>query len=1273
LELLCKRCGTVIEISGAVHDPQRRVVCPGCKTQYRLRPKKPSATSSAPFDATRSPTTPVAAAPSQGVATQTPTRHLSGSEAAVAGATASTVFAPGSLIAERYRVLRFLARGGMGEVYEVEDLELLDRLALKTILPRGLEAAGMVDRFKREIHLARKVTHPNVCRIFEFGQHRPAAGGEPVVFLTMELLHGETLAQQLRRRGAMRTDEARPLLTQMAAALEAAHRAGVVHRDLKSENVFLVPDGAGTRLVVTDFGIARGGGGNDRFAAQVTGGGSIGTPAYMAPEQVEGKTATPAADVYAFGVVAYEMLTGHLPFEAQDPITAAVKRLSEPPPPPRTYVPGLAAPWEAMILRSMARQPEDRYPSAAAAIADLDAVPAPETTHSTLPVAGTSAPAPAASGHTTPAGTGMERPASPTAGSRAGTAITGGTARSGPRPPTAPRPALTHAGSGDRQRKRRLGGLLVTVILLSAALWSFNAWRRADDGSRRLVTPRRSVAVLGFRNVSERDEDAWLATGLAEMLSTELAESASLRVVPGATVARMRKELAIAPSESLEPAVLASVRALLGCDFLASGSYITLPGPDGGNIRIELALRDAASGTVLDSANFNGPRSALFDLITDAGTDIRQRLGAEQPDEKRVNTLPTDPKAAQLYAQALERLRSSEPLVARDLLREAVRHEPDNALLHAALSSAWEALGYQQEARASAARSFQLAGKLDREDRLLVEGRYRETLGAWSAAVEAYRALWDYRPDNLEYGLRLAAAESADFRPQDALVTVAEMRRLPPPLDADPRIDLAQSAAYGTQSAFGEQLVAATAAAQKARRLGASLLLARAEIVRSSALRNLGRQPEAIQAAENALAGYRERNNPAGIAEALVNLANAQYESGDLEQAQALFTEARDHYREIGDRGGDAATLSSLALVLRRRGEHSRARALYREAAGIFREIGNRPAIANNLNNFATLLASEEKLEQARKMFEESRAIWVEIENKSGEGYALANISGVLRREGALGQSLRTARQALELRRAIGHPLGEVSSLAGIAAIELDRGELESAASDLEQASALAERLEARAVLARIRFSQGEIARLRGDLERAQTLHRQALETRRALGDTGAGTDSQIALARLRLDAGQPAAAALEARLAAEACRRQSRPGQAARAGSVLASALLADRHLVAARKVVERILPVAKPSELAKAHFEVRLVAARVRAASGDPAGARTMLDKIGAEVESAGYGALALAVRLEVAEVETRWGNAQRGHQLATEVARDAQAGGFELYHRRAAALTE
>ena len=182
----------------------------------------------------------------------------------------------GQLVAGRYQIIRFIAAGGMGEVYEVDDIVLSIRVALKTIRPERTDEPEAIDRLRRELTLARQVTHPNVSRVYDVGLH--VEGLEEIPFFTLELLTGETLASRLARDGRLSLDAAKPILEQISAGLDAAHAVGVLHRDLKSHNVFLrATQGGSSQAVLTDFGLARS---NRADNARTTGaGGALGTPA----------------------------------------------------------------------------------------------------------------------------------------------------------------------------------------------------------------------------------------------------------------------------------------------------------------------------------------------------------------------------------------------------------------------------------------------------------------------------------------------------------------------------------------------------------------------------------------------------------------------------------------------------------------------------------------------------------------------------------------------------------------------------------------------------------------------------------------------------------------------------------------------------------------------------------------------------------------------------------------------------------------------------------
>lgn len=292
-------------------------------------------------------------------------------------------FTPDDLIDERYRVVRFLAAGGMGDVYEVFDEDIGMTLALKALQPDLADDDDQRQRFLREIRLASKVTHPNVCRIYGSGIHL-RDDGVPQPYLTMELLAGETLAARLERRGRLEPEETLDITRQLASALDAAHAAGIVHRDFKTGNIMLVPSPPGgsneagspqERVVVTDFGLARATESEDQrqhFITMAEDSELVGTAAFMAPEQVLGEEQTAATDIYALGVVIFSMLCGKMPFAAEGLLPAAVARLQQRPRSLRSLRPEMPRTWDQVTSRCLERRPDDRFSRAADVVAALE-------------------------------------------------------------------------------------------------------------------------------------------------------------------------------------------------------------------------------------------------------------------------------------------------------------------------------------------------------------------------------------------------------------------------------------------------------------------------------------------------------------------------------------------------------------------------------------------------------------------------------------------------------------------------------------------------------------------------------------------------------------------------------------------------------------------------------------------------------------------------------------------------------------------------------------
>jgi eukaryotic-like serine/threonine-protein kinase len=264
-----------------------------------------------------------------------------------------------TVVDDRYRILNRIGSGGMADVYCAEDTQLGRKVALKLLYPRFAEDSEFVERFRREASSAAGLQHPNVVQVFDRGQW------DGTYYIAMEFLDGRNLKQIVRDHGALDPALAVDLVLQILKAARFAHRRGVVHRDIKPHNVIVDDEG---RAKVTDFGIARAG------ASDMTETGSImGTAQYLSPEQAQGHPVDARSDLYSIGIVLYELLTGAPPFDAESPVTIALKQVTEDPVPPSQLNPAVPPALDRVVMRALRKQPGERYQDAGAFIAALEA------------------------------------------------------------------------------------------------------------------------------------------------------------------------------------------------------------------------------------------------------------------------------------------------------------------------------------------------------------------------------------------------------------------------------------------------------------------------------------------------------------------------------------------------------------------------------------------------------------------------------------------------------------------------------------------------------------------------------------------------------------------------------------------------------------------------------------------------------------------------------------------------------------------------------------
>jgi beta-lactam-binding protein with PASTA domain/tRNA A-37 threonylcarbamoyl transferase component Bud32 len=357
----------------------------------------------------------------------------------------------------RYRILRKLGAGGMANVYLAEDEDLGRRVAIKILNDRYADDESFTERFRREAKSAASLSHPNIVSIYDRGESEGRA------YIAMEVVEGESLKELITTTGSLPLAQAIDYAKQILSAVRFAHRHGIIHRDIKPHNILL--DGEG-RLKVTDFGIARAG------PSQMTEVGSImGTAQYLSPEQARGAPVTAASDLYSVGVVLYEMLTSKTPFTGETPIEIAMKHLNETPHPPSELRPEIPPELDQIVLRSLAKDPHERYETADEFSADLDRLEAglpvaPETSAAATAVL-TGAPATAATQILAPdAGTRVLPPQGPPTSQR--------------RPPGYP-PDYGYRGPPPRKRRRWVPWLIALLLLAAAALAGWYVYSRVQD------------------------------------------------------------------------------------------------------------------------------------------------------------------------------------------------------------------------------------------------------------------------------------------------------------------------------------------------------------------------------------------------------------------------------------------------------------------------------------------------------------------------------------------------------------------------------------------------------------------------------------------------------------------------------------------------------------------------------------------------------------------------------------------------------------------------
>ena len=748
------------------------------------------------------------------------------------------------------------------------------------------------------------------------------------------------------------------------------------------------------------------------------------------------------------------------------------------------------------------------------------------------------------------------------------------------------------------------------------------------------VQMRRSVAVLGFQNLSRRPDDAWLGTALSEMLSTELAGGEKLRLVSGEDVANLRVSAPWPAADTLDRVTSARIGDALNSDVLVLGSYMLIGSGDDGQLRLDVRMQDGRTGEILSEVGEAGESKEMFRLVSQIGTQLRNRLGVgplQGTDEAGVlAALPLDPDAARFYALGVAKLRQFDALAARDLLQQAAEADPKFSLAHAMLAQAWAQLGYEQKHAEEAKKAFDLSADLPRAQRMLVEGEYYESLGKQEDAASIYHALFELFPDNLDYGLQLAAAQTVSGHSSQAMRVIQELRTLPPPSSEDPRIDLAEAAAMKDNKPAA--LVLIRSAVRKTSDRGQTLLYA---LARKQECTNLlyGEKPEqAATSCEDAYNIFIGAGNRLGAADAVRLMADGIGTAGHFEQAITTYQRALNLLAGMGEHQKTGAILNNMAIDYADEGKLDRAEQLYEQAKFHFQQAGNKGNTAAAMGNIADIYYLQGNLSRAEKLYRDTLNLVSTIDH-GDPGYELYRLADLELAKGNIKEAHQLAQQAVE---AMSSVQGAYQYLTG-AMIEV-----------------------------------GEAMKAEGDLAGARSQFEQTLTMRQKIGAADLVAESQLELADLDIEENHPEQAEGLIRTALSEFEKEKSDPDSSSAYTLLSRALLMQGKFDEANKTSLRAAELSLTSSDPALKLPAAIEQARVQAANpaSRSAHSATAFEQLHSTISTAkrlGYYQIECQARLALGEMELKF-NSSLGRKHLTDLAAETRSHSLELLARQA-----
>jgi eukaryotic-like serine/threonine-protein kinase len=1074
------------------------------------------------------------------------------------------MFEAGDVLGERYEILQLLGEGGMGAVYKAQDRELDRPVALKLIRPELASNPSILARFKQELLLSRQITHKNVIRIFDLGD------ADGVKFITMEFVEGQDLRALIHEKEKFSPEEAVEIMQQICQALEAAHATGVIHRDLKPQNVMRESSG---RILVMDFGLAR----TIEGDGMTQSGALVGTMEYMSPEQALGKELDQRSDLFTAGLILYELLTGKMPFKAESALASLIKRTQERAVPVSDIDGTIPATLTGIVSKCLERDPNMRYQTASELLRDLDQW----------------------QGKIAAATLGFEANVKPWG-------------------QTVPWPLL---------------GGIAAVLLLAVVGYIFRGPLFSSSPAKSVATPAVSLAILPFRNASGDPGFDWLGPSLADMLSTDVGQSSHLRTISPERLHQVLSDLRITPGASIDPTMVGRIAEFSNADIVVWGQYVKFGDQIRIDATVQDLKRNRRVPVKIEAPSEKEiPASVdrLAELIRQnlsVSSDVLKELKAS-------SFQPSSTSAAALrdFSQGVQLLRDGKNLDAVKVFKSAIQEDPQFALAYSRLAEADLALGYDTEAEQYSRKALELSAQLPLAEKYLIEANHAQITKDNKKAIEAYENLAKTFPDNtdVEYALGSLYSDNGDYdkaraqftsilktdpknikalwqigsveflqgNPQAALEPLTKGLSLAVQFDNPEQKALILQAlgiSYRLMSRPDDAIKSIRDSMEITSKLGMKRLQANSLSELAQDQITIGKPDAATASYDQALEILREMGAKKDYGDILINRGVLYQTRGDYDKALQDYKESLQIERDAGDISYQALCLSNIGDVYFAKYDMDNALIYYQQSLQLRQKQDDPAYVAQTLTALGEVYTAMGNYDQAMSSLMNALDVARKANDPRDAAEVSQSIGKVLMYQGRLGGAVSAMQDSVNGFRSTNNKSLELAdSLNSLADTLALAGRGEESGKLLNEAASLASQLKNESIHSALLNTQGDAAFYRGDYKVARSAYEQAALAAAKTKDREHALTARMNLARVAIADGRSQSAVSELRATIQQADSLHLKYYWLRGSVDLAQALINSKDYTHARQELETALSSSEKLGL-------RLESARIHYLLGD------------------------------------------------------------------------